>query len=58
VPYDGAAPLSAVVIDPGHAALLEGDLLDDARGGAGVLAPRVLELGAFGAAALLHAVAP
>ncbi len=58
LPYEGSAALASAAVDPNHAALLSSDLLDDAKGGGGVVAPRVLELGGFVAAALIHAAAP
>jgi hypothetical protein len=58
LPYAGDAPLASVALDPRRALLLERDLLDDAMGGSGVVAPRVLELGSFAAGALVAAVSP
>jgi hypothetical protein len=58
LPYEGPSPLAAAVIDPGHRALLDGNLSNDAVGGDQRIAPRVLELASFAAAVALNAVAP
>lgn len=58
LPYAGTSALISAEIDPRPSILLDANLLDNAVGAEGVLAPRVLEIGAFVASALVHAVAP
>jgi hypothetical protein len=60
IPFEGASPLAAVIIDPEHRVLLDEQLGNNAqrRQGRGLIAPRVLDRGSFAAGAALLLEAP
>ncbi|RLB60785.1 MAG: M1 family peptidase [Deltaproteobacteria bacterium] len=59
IPYAGASPLVAVVIDPDHRVLLDNDLTNNLRAGSRrAIAPRVLTHAGFAVQLALAAVAP